>query len=141
MNLSEVYKLHTVLCLPFLGMRFPQEINTTITKESLSDNDQVSAVQQGWAKLAASSVTYQFEILRGQFGEPLVILQGSNDGDQVSRTNINERHEHSPGKELQRHCIFRLVWWNLSTFGRWQLEDQEFKVSLGRKIDSSQPRI
>ena len=51
--------------------------------------------------LAASSLTYQLEILGGQFGEPLVIFQGSDDWDQVSRTKINKRHERGPGKELQ----------------------------------------
>lgn len=57
--------------------------------------------------LAASSVTYQLKILGGQFREPLIIFQGRNDGDQVSRSKINEEHEHGPAKELQQHCSFR----------------------------------
>lgn len=42
------------------------------------------------------SVTYQLKILGGQFGEPLIIFEGSNDGDQVSRSKINKEHEHGP---------------------------------------------
>lgn len=42
------------------------------------------------------SVTYQLKILGGQFGEPLIIFQDSNDGDQVSRSKINKEHEHGP---------------------------------------------
>lgn len=86
------------------------------------------------------SVTYQLKILGGQLGEPLIIFQGSNDGDQVSRSKINKEHEHGPAIQLQWHCIFREVWWCLHACHLSLLEEGSQNIRSSRSslyIDNS----